>query len=60
MLLMKIIMMLLIMSHLNSSAVLAQGPYHHSLHRLILCKAEAQTYVILEGDRNKANNEIYL
>lgn len=56
----KIMMMLLIMSHLNSSTVLAQGPDHHSVLGLILCEAEAKTNVILEGGSNKADNKIYL
>lgn len=50
MLLIKIMLMPLMMSHLNGRAVLAQGPDHHPVLGLILCEAEAQTCVILEGD----------
>lgn len=46
----KVMMMLLVMSHLTGSAVLDQGPDHHSFLGLPLCQAEAKTYVILNGD----------
>lgn len=46
----KIMMMLLMMSHLTGSAVLDQGSDHHSVLGLVLRQAEAETYVILQGD----------
>ena len=43
-------MTLLMMSHLTGSAVLDQGPDHRSVLGLVLRQAEAETYVILQGD----------
>lgn len=45
----KIMMMLVVMSHLTGSAVLDQGPDHHSFTGVLLCQAEAKTCVILRG-----------
>lgn len=46
----KIVVMLLMMSHLTGRAVPDHGPDNHSFLGLLLFQAEAKTYVILEGD----------
>lgn len=39
--------------HLTSSAVLRQGPDHHSALRLVFYQAEAKADMILEGGETK-------